>query len=198
MKILYLTLGVGLFFTATTHLNAAKMEVNPLGEMTILPIEKRCEVNVSTPEIDYGIRTSGQLERLTDGKKLTFGKRYLTLNIFCPFNQVMRVVLRSNRDHEGQFQFGGNSSMRLRVLDAELDGKATQLTLIKDGIQKKSASESLELRPDFGMMATRNGEAIKGKIFSARLEVEPVLSEQDTHVSRRQVAEAHVTLELLK
>lgn len=198
MNALNIMLGIGLYLFSTAQVSAAKINVNPLGEMTILPIENLCEVNVSTPKIDYGTRTSGQLKSINSGQQLSLGKRTLTLNVACPFNQVMQVVLRSSRSHDGLLQFGDYGSMSLKVLGAEVDGKPTQLTLIKDGIHKRSASDSLELRPDFGMMATREGKAVKGKTFTAKLEIEAVMAEKEARVSSQQVSEANLTLELIK
>ncbi|WP_202743789.1 hypothetical protein [Acinetobacter calcoaceticus] len=188
-------LGFGLIMA--TKVSAAKMDINPLGEMTILPIENLCEVNVSNAHIDFGAKTVGQLQPIAGEQKRSLGKRSFRLNVVCPFTQEMRVVLRSGRSTNGQLPFGEGGSITLRISNAELDAKPMQLSLIKDGMHKKTASDSVFLRPDFGVMATDGGNVIKGKTFSAQLEVEPVLSEKELPVSQRKI-ETNFTLELVK
>ncbi|MCU4369582.1 hypothetical protein [Acinetobacter courvalinii] len=198
MKALSTTLAAGLCIFAATQVSAAKIDINPLGEMTILPVENLCEVSISNPDVDYGVLSRWQLQDVV-GRQVSFGKRTLTLSVVCPFKQTMRVVLRSSRSQEGQLQFGDQGRMSVRVIDAELEGKSTELGSINsEGILKGASKDHLYLRPDFGMVATQNGQPIKGKTFTARLEIEPLMSEKAARVTSLQVSEANFTLELIK
>lgn len=197
MKALCIKVVAGLCISAMMPASAAKFDVNPLGELT-MPIDNRCEMSVSMSNIDYGVNSRGQLQDVA-GQKVSFGKRSLTMSIVCPYSQLMRVVLRgSQRTGDDQLQFGDRGGMSLRVLNAELDGQSTELTSINaEGTLKGASSDNLYLRPDFGMMATRNGQAIQGKSFTARLEVEPVMAEKEARVSAPKVSEANFSLELI-
>jgi len=198
MKALNLTMIAGILMSTMCYANAAKLDINALGG-SILPIDHRCEVSVNMPVIDYGTQSRWQLQDVAGGQKLTTGKRNFTLNIVCPYAQNMRVVLRGSRSNEGQLRYGDRGSMSLRVLDAQLDGQSVELSSITaEGAVKAGAASSLNLTPDTGMMATRNGQAVKGKTFNARLEVEPMMVEKDARVARPLVSESNFTLELLK
>lgn len=198
MNALCISFTVGLCIFVSIQVSAAKIDINPLGEMTIIPIDNLCQLSVSNPNVDYGVLSRWQLQNVTD-RYLSFGRRTFTLSVACPFSQTMRVVLRSNRSHEGQLQFGEQGHMSLRVLDAELDGKSTELSSINaEGTLKGVSKDYLYLRPDLGMVATQNGQSIKGKTFTARLEMEPVTTEKAASVTSLQVSKANFTLELIK
>lgn len=191
-----LVLMMGLYISPMSQVAAAKLDVNPLGEYSI-PTDTRCVINVSNSVINYGVQSRWQMEERS-GQKVSPGKRTFTLSVVCPYSQTMRVILRGTSAYDGQLQYGTGGSVSLKILDAALDGKPIQLSLIENGIHKKIANDSLELRPDLGMMAMRDGDAVKGKNFTARVEVEPVLPEKEARVTSRQISEAIFSFELIK
>lgn len=198
MNTFYMTLMAGVLISIAGQASAAKLDINPLGESS-LPIDRRCEVSVSTPNIDYGTQSRWQLQDSAGGQKVSPGKRSFTLSVVCPYRQVMRVIVRGSKAPDGQLLYGDRGSMSLRVMDAELDGQLAELSAINaEGGLKVQTKDRLYLRPDFGMIATQNGQPVKGKFLTVRLEAEPIMAEKDARISSPLVSEANFSLELIK
>lgn len=163
-----------------------------------LPQDRRCTVAVSSPEVDFGIRSRWQMEDAGPGNVLSPGVRTLTLSVSCPFSQAMHVSLRGDPAQDGNLRYGRAGSLRLRLLDAQLDGQPVQLTPVsRDRIRQGSEQSSLPLKPGSGVVASRNGSIITGKTFTARMEARPLLPESEARVSSRQQSETRLTLDLI-
>lgn len=162
-----------------------------------LPADRRCQISTSSPEINYGDMSPAQLQELAGGRRLTPGKRMMTVSVTCPYSQSMRLTLRGERASNGDLRYGERGSLSLRMLEAQLDGRPVQLTTTKaDGRLNGSARSDVALRPGDSVAATQNGQRIVGKNFQLQLEVEPVMPESATRVTARQVNEALLRLDL--
>lgn len=167
--------------------------------MPPITIDPRCQMSVSSPEIDFGEMSAGQLQELPGGRKLSPGKRTLTLSVSCPFSQPMRLMLRGERATNGEVRYGSKGSVELRMLDAQLDGQTIGLAIESDDRRRHRAGRpDVVLKPGDEVIAVRDGQPARGKNFSARIDVEPVLPERATRVPARETSTAMMVLELIE
>lgn len=197
MKQLMKLLVLGWVYTHSVHIMAAP-EYMSLGGPPSLPGDTRCSLSASSPVIDYGTQSRWQLQDATANQGVTPGKRTLTVNITCPFSQTMRLALRGERSQDGELRYGDKGSISARVLDGQLDGHNVSLvTTTPSGIINGSPVSALHLQPDGSFAAAKNGQLAKGKSFSLRMQLEPVMPESAARVASRQVSESNLTLELI-
>ncbi|WBF46154.1 fimbrial protein [Serratia rubidaea] len=193
MKLLFttLTLGVALCLVGAVRAALPDTDLTP-------PPDSRCSLSAGAPVIDYGVQSRWQLQDAGGPQRVTPGKRSLQLSVVCPYSQTMHLVLRGERAGNGELRYGERGSVALRLLDAQLDGQSVQIAAATpDGVIGGAGQTSLRLQPDSGFTAVQNGRPLKGKSFTARIELEPVMPESDARVSARQVSEANLTLELM-
>lgn len=189
---------LGLLLSQSVAVMAAS-DFAPATIQPSLPVDTRCSISVGAAVIDYGSQSRGQLQRAGSKQILTLGKRTMILSVACPYSQAMRLTLRGAQAANGDLRHGDRGSTRIYVMDAQVDGRAVQLTsATSDGVLEGGAASSLQLQPGKSFSATQNGHFMKGKTFSARIEVEPVFPESATRVSARQVDESFMTLELME
>lgn len=165
---------------------------------SIMPIDTRCSLSAGAPVIDYGTQSRWQLQDADGSQKVTPGTRTLTLSVVCPYSQSMRLTLRGDRAANGDLRYGERGSVTVRLLDMQLDGQNVQVArTTPDGMINGAAESSLLLQPGNSFAATHNGLPIKGKSFTAHIELEPVMPESAARVSARQTSESQLTLELM-
>lgn len=188
-----LMLGVALFLVG-----AARADLRDAGSGLTPPPANRCSLSAGAPVIDYGVQSRWQLQEAGDPRQVTPGKRSLVLNVVCPYSQTMRLMLRGEPAGNGELRYGERGSVKLLLTDAQLDGQSVLLAATAQGdVISGDAKSSLQLRPGHGFAAVQNGRLLKGKSFTARIELEPVMPESNARVSARQVSEANLTLELI-
>lgn len=195
MKLLFTTLTLGV---ALCLANAARAALPAADGGMTPPPDNRCSLSAGAPMIDYGVQSRWQLQDAGGPQRVTPGKRSLQLNVVCPHSQAMRLMLRGERAGNGELRYGERGSVALRLLDAQLDGQGVQLAATTpDGVLSSGGQDSLRLLPGNGFAVVQNGQLLKGKSFTARIELEPVMPESAARVSARQVSEANLTLELM-
>lgn len=195
MKILFttLTLGVALCLAggARAVLPVADNGMTP-------PPDNRCSLSAGAPVVDYGVQSRWQLQDDGGSQRVTPGRRSLTLSVVCPYSQTMRLTLRGDMAGNGELRYGERGYVVLQLTDAQLDGQDVQTAAITlDGTLSGGEQTSLRLLPGNIFAAVQNGQLARGKRFTARVEIKPVLPEQDARVAARQVSEASLTLELI-
>ncbi|RMT64915.1 hypothetical protein ALP29_200417 [Pseudomonas syringae pv. avii] len=198
MKMLFAPLVLGLVFGHYAEANSQWSGEAP-GIPPALPIDTRCSLTAGGGVVDYGTLSRWQLQDAQTGhNNVTFGKRTLTINVACPFSQIMRLTVRGERSIRGDFRYGNRGSMIVRLFDAQIDGESVQIASnTPDGIIKGAVGDSVLLRPSESFSAISNGQLAKGKTFTARLEIDPTLPEADARVSAHEVNEANLTIELM-
>ncbi|RTF43319.1 fimbrial protein [Serratia marcescens] len=195
MKLLLTTLTLGV---ALCLANAPRAALPAADGGLTPPPDNRCSLSAGAPVVDYGVQSRWQLQDTGGPQRVTPGKRSLQLNVVCPYSQSMRLTLRGERAGNGELRYGERGSVALRLLDAQLDGQGVQLAATtSDGVLSGGGQDSLQLLPGNGFAAVQNGRLLKGKSFTARIELEPVMPESAARVSARQVSEANLTLELM-
>lgn len=166
--------------------------------VSILPIDTRCSLSTGALVIDYGTQSRWQLQDVAGGQKVTPGKRILTINVVCPHSQTIRLTLRGDRAANGDLRYGDRGSVSLRLLDAQLDGQNVQMAVTApDGLLNGTPSVITFLQPGNSIVGIQNGLPGKGKSFTARIELVPVLPANEARVSARQLNESNLTLELM-
>lgn len=76
-----------------------------------------------------------------------------------------------------------------------VDGKTVQVATTA-GSQLRASAESNFLQPGQRIVAVHNGQPAEGRRFTARIAIEPIMSESDTRVSAHQTTESSVAFEL--
>ncbi|WP_058974001.1 hypothetical protein [Type-D symbiont of Plautia stali] len=162
------------------------------------PPDNRCNLSAGSPVIDYGVQSRWQLQDVGGPQRVTPGKRSLVLSVLCPYKKAMRLSLHGQRADNGELRYGERGSVTLRMLDAQLDGQSVQIvTTTPDGVTRDSGQMGQLLLPGHSFSVVQNGHQVKGKSFTARIELEPVMPESAARVSVNQLSEANLTLELI-
>ncbi|HAY0331161.1 TPA: fimbrial protein [Escherichia coli] len=165
-------------------------DVIPIQE---LPLDTRCSITVSNPMVDYGVMSRWQLKDMGGGM-VSPGGRSLTVSVVCPNTRKMRLRVEGGRNERG-FSYGEHGFTRLDLLDAQVDGNAVALSAITpDEVIKDNGKHTLALYPGEWFSPVMNGKLAEGKTFTARLDVQPMLTESDARVSRRQQNQTVLTL----
>lgn len=194
MKLLFTTLTLGVALCLAGGARAAL----PGTDDGLTPPDNRCSLSVGAPVIDYGIQSRWQLQDAGGPQRVTPGKRSLTLYVNCPYSQAMHLTLRGERADNGELRYGNRGSVALRLKETQLDGQSVQVAAVTpDGVINGGEQVSLRLLPDNSFAPVHNGRLLKGKSFTARIELEPIMPESAARVSARQVSEASLTLELM-
>ncbi|MGE8177324.1 hypothetical protein [Pseudomonas fluorescens] len=164
-----------------------------------LATDRRCSVSLGGELIDYGTQTRWQLQNAPAvSNSSTFGKRTVMLSVICPYTQAMRLTLRGQTNASGNVVYGERGSLVIRLSNAQVDGKSVQIAgSTADGIINDAASDSRLLQPGRTFAPVVSGELTRGKTLTAQLEIEPVIPTADARVSRRQISEARLTMELM-
>lgn len=166
-------------------------------EMLALPPDTHCSLSVSSPVVDYGVMSRWQLQDVAGGK-VSPGTRTLALSVICPNTRTIKLLVEGEKNERSKLRYGAQGSVHLRLLDAQLDGSPVDLrTLTPAGAITENGGQAVE--PMIGQQLTPvvQNRLVKGKIFTAQLEVQPVLSEDEARVSSRQRSEATLTLTLV-
>lgn len=173
--------------------SVSKMQFN-------LPVDTRCNVSLGSSVVDYGVLSRWQLQDAAgDRNSVTPGKRTLMLSVACPYSQKMRLILRGERAVSGDLRYGERGSMTVKLLDAQLDGQSVQIVgTTPDGAINGAATDSRLLQPGQTFAVSAKGQLAKGKVLTAHLEIEPILSKAEARVSSRQTSEANLTVELME
>jgi len=197
LKSFFTALAMMLAFSPMAQAIAVGNDMGPnIG--TILPSDMRCHLSASAAVIDYGSHSRWQLQDVGGGQQVSPGKRMLMVSVVCPYSQTMRVMLRGDRASNGNLRYGDRGNVTMRLLDAQLDGQNIPVaTTTADGRVSGAAETSMSLQPGNGIVAMHNGQPAKGKTFTARIQLEPVMPESDARISARQITESSLDLDLM-
>lgn len=179
---------------------SAKIERPMIQNLNGIPgiTDSRCHLSVSNAVIDYGELSRWQLQEVANGRALTPGKRTLTFNALCPFSQTMRLMVFGDKASNGELRYGDQGKVLMKISDAQLDGKSVQLSaMTSDNRLTGAAFDAKQLKPGERIAATVNGRKAIGKVFSAKIEIIPLMPEGAARVASRQRSEAAMTIELM-
>jgi hypothetical protein len=182
------------------RLSPLAAETLPLteGPLPSLPVDTRCNLSLGSEVVDYGLQSRGQLQEASlGGNMLTPGKRTLTLSVVCPYAQPLRLALRGDRAANGDLRYGKQGSVVVRLSDVQQDGESVQIMPVTpSGEVTGTAADSQRLQPGQAVAATLNGLLVSGKVFNARVEIEPIMTDEEARVGVSTTQEAILTLEL--
>lgn len=160
------------------------------------PVDRSCSISIGGGDVDYGSVTRHQLQE-QPGNQLSFGKRTVPVSVACPYPRVMKVGIQGERSADGQFRYGAQGSLQVRLSDASLDGKSVLLTRISaSGVPMGPAADSVTVLVGERVVAGDASAPAKGRNLSLKMEVEPVLSDSAARVNSREHSDARVTLQL--
>lgn len=154
-----------------------------------LPAIPVCTLSAGSGTLDFGSRSRGQLQSVPGG--MTPGERVMQVSVTCSLAREVKLRV-DGPARGGAFSWGGeDSTLRVRVRQARLDGAAVQLQKLSAGGSPVGESqEALDLMPGNGLLAVHGGVPVQGKRLEVMLEVEPVLGERDSHPVQRAYPEA--------
>lgn len=162
------------------------------------PSSTECQMSLSSPNVDYGSKSRWQLKEVEGSSQLlTPGKRQVSYSVICPFSQTIKIAVNGESTTGGNFRFGLNDKLRVTMISPQLDGHDVQfMTSTPDGILIDGPFNTLTLQPGQTFILVNGRQPAEGKSFNARIELEPVLSEQSARVATKQNSEANLSLEL--
>ncbi|MCS3432615.1 fimbrial protein [Klebsiella sp. BIGb0407] len=162
--------------------------------LPILPPDTRCSLSVSNPVVDYGMMSRWQLEDV-GASSLSPGTRSLTVNVVCPYSRAMSLRVEGEDSGQGGLRYGERGTTHLRLLDVQLDGNAAELRKVTSaGASTESGGYVPELNAGQRLVPVIHGRPAEGKTLTARLEIRPVLAEEDARVNSRLRSETMLTL----
>jgi len=127
-----------------------------------------CRLSVSQPHIDYGLLRPATTP---EPRGIFLGKRMVRLNVVCSEATVIVVrFLGLPADAQG-FRFGRDGRFDLTLQQPLLDGQAIELAPLHN-----RAERSGQLRPDQALVALKAGQPVRGRVFSAQVQVDTFLS----------------------
>ncbi|WP_447873302.1 fimbrial protein [Serratia fonticola] len=164
-----------------------------------LPVDAGCRLSTGGGMIDYGNQSRWQLQAAsTGGNALTPGKRTLTLSVICPYTQPLRLIMHGDRAANGALRYGDRGSTIVRLFDMQLDGQSVHIMNVTPaGLVNGTATDSYMLKPGETVAATLNGRLARGKVLTARLEIEPIMTNEEARVTMGTIKESLLTLELV-
>ena len=148
-----------------------------------------CRISAGSGEVDFGRRGAGE-DRIA--------ARSIALTIGCSLAGAM--ALRISGPARGEdFSWGsGDSSLRIVVSRARLDGSGVELQrLDAGGARRGEATGSLTLSPGEGLMPVRHGAPLSGRLLSLELALTPAPGERDRHPARLIRLETGIRVTLL-
>lgn len=197
MKRVIKPIALGWIISTSLHALAAPQD-SPAGLAPVLPGETRCNLSVNTPVIDYGTQSRWQLQDAAASQGVTPGKRTLMVSVTCPTDRTIKLAMHGERSASGKLRYGNRGSVDLHVVDAQLDGQDVPLAAITSaGVLVGAPVSSMRLQPGNSFGPALNGKLAKGKNFSVRIELEPVLPESAARIHSREVNESSMTVELI-
>lgn len=160
-------------------------------------IDRRCTLSISPSLIDIGLLSQWQLMNVEGDRKGKIGKRTTWLEIICPYAQSMSFLIRGDKANNGDLKFGNIGSISIKISDLKMDGKRIFATVVTDKNIERTSENQIQLQPGSTVVAKTNGQLAKGKNFTARIDLEPTLSDSKYFsIPERQKNEANFTLEL--
>lgn len=159
--------------------------------------DTHCTISVSNPFVDYGMMSRWQLQDLPN-RQVTPGMRSTMVNVVCPYSKPIKLLVQGEVNDTGHLRYGERGFTRFRLLDVQLDGNAAELrTLSPDGALAEAASEALPLVSGQRLVTVSSGRMVEGKMLTARLEIQPVLGEEEARVGSMRRSESQLTLTLI-
>lgn len=159
--------------------------------------DAHCTISVSNPFVDYGVMSRWQMQDLPN-RQVTPGMRSTMVNVVCPQSRSIKLLVQGEVSETGHLRYGERGYTRFRLLDVQLDGNAAELRpLSPDGALAEAASEALPLTSGQRLIAVSSGRVVEGKMLTARLEIQPILGEEEARVSSMHRSESQLTLTLM-
>ncbi|CUI38998.1 hypothetical protein [Achromobacter xylosoxidans] len=153
-----------------------------------------CDIRASSSEVDYGEIHRGAVFPRADVAPGALGKKKIVLTAVCRQATTFTLRLEGPASPDGAFQFGRTGHFIATVKDATVDGNGVQLTS-SGSTSGTSRGVSSRLSPTDAVMASAaNGVPVKGKTFSASIEIDTYVGESDTRARDRMLVEGHGTL----
>lgn len=148
--------------------STARLEANP-----------DCTVRFGPTVIDFGTRTRGQLlAQSNQGELLSFGLRRAQATVQCSRPGPLRLELVGPAADAGLYRFGAGT-LKVRVLNVRVDGKATQWLSEGQG----DGPEADVLRPGSRLIPVLAGVGIEGQGMEVELELDARVPSAASRVS---------------
>ena len=141
-----------------------------------------CQLSVSRDHFDYGSLRNGHV--IDSQRDLSFGTRLAFLTINCVKPTTITVFLRSPQELGNKIAFGKKGHISVHVKNAQLEGNPVLLgPVMTEGQMPALQTWTADLEPGQGFTVMNGRRPAQGKSFSAQLEIEINLPEQETHVT---------------
>ncbi|MGS0742726.1 hypothetical protein ACVBEF_12935 [Glaciimonas sp. GG7] len=155
-------------------------------------------MQLSETTIDYGRLTRGGMLENQSGPSLSLGKRQMTLTVTCQKPTGMWLKARGITGVD-KFAFGSTGQLMIYLSHVQLDGAPVNLGLASTvGILPAESKATMVIGPGAIVAPTTAGEIVKGRHFSAQVEVDAIVDDATTRVGTETVIEGRVNFELVE
>ena len=157
-----------------------------------------CQLQLSDTVINYGRVARAEMLEKQDGPNVSFGKRQMTLTVFCQKPTEMGLAVRDIKGAD-KFGFGDRGQLIIQTSNARLDGNPVNLAPMQTagGISPES-SATLTIKPGTTVVPVVAGQPVKGQNFSMQVEVDAKVDEIATRVRAETTWEGKLSFELLE
>lgn len=118
-----------------------------------------CNLVANDNTIDYGRFSPYDVPPAAPSSPaLPLGKRIIVLHATCDMPQHMAIFFQGEADGAGQFRFGPEGHLTIRLLKAQLDGKPAPMGQVRSIAQPPAShTPDIAITPEFGAMAAGAG-----------------------------------------
>ncbi|WP_053150149.1 hypothetical protein [Pseudomonas sp. P97.38] len=133
---------------------------------------EQCSVSLSQDRLDYGRLHQGELlVAQPDQAALALGKRTLSLNVVCAEPTTMALRFDSPGAGPEAFSLGLHGHFTISLTRPRLDGQAVELFQGR----ARTLEQGSRLLPGQTLVARQGGGPVRGRMFSAQVEIETYL-----------------------
>lgn len=161
---------------------------------------EECQIALSQPNVSFGrFKQDDIAASLKNWNRMP--AKEVTVNVFCPQQQVMALFLQSTSGLNGGVMFGQEGRLALVADRMMVDGHHYDLVKTTDRVKFTSSDnpkDKVYLKNNDGIVARQNSTSIRGKQMSVTIKLIPIINNnQLRRVSDNTELESTLAWELL-
>jgi len=156
-----------------------------------------CQLWISDTNITYADATKDALQKsLQHPSMLSFGKRTAMLSVVCDQASHVALMFQGAPSDDGAFRFGRNGRARIRLDQAQWDGRPVQLTRAVGVAKAQGGGNAIAVRPGDSIAPWAPGVQ-EGKQLTMQVTVEPLVPANATHAGAQEVFQSDIMIKLI-
>lgn len=141
--------------------------------------DDECQLTFSSPQVDFGQIKKEDVVK-TQQAWHQISARQINASVHCSEKKVIALFVHANAGEQGRFLFGNGGGIAVRVSQMTVDGRSYNMAKTTDRASftvAGSASDSLLIHNNEGIVAAENNVAMSGEQMNFTLNITPVLND---------------------